>query len=370
MKCEGCGIDIQTIERNEDGYLPESVFIEKTESKEILLCQRCFKLKHYNQLMPVKLNSNFYPQLKSVLKDFKTIIWVVDIIDFEGTYREEIINNIKNKNIILLINKVDLLPNTISYSVLKEWVLKRIGKSLNIKRENIRIISSKNNFGINGLRKKLLNLNEEKILITGVTNTGKSSILNKLCESNITVSSYPGTTLKLIASKMKASNINFYDTPGIELNDRFCDLFDIFSQVKMIPKKQMNINKYNIEPNRIIFLSKFIYFKIIDYAFKNQRPIFSVFTTDNILIHETNESKIEELTSSNNSFLFPPYDKNFDISNIDIEKKQYVIEKGKELVIPGLGWINVIRGPLKIDLFKPKMINTVIRDKMLNIKGF
>ena len=137
MKCEGCGIKIQSIDENKSGYLPQNVLDEKIINNEKILCQRCFKLKNYNQLMPLDINSDFYPQLDKVLKDFKTVIWVIDIIDFDGTFRKDLAEKLKNKNVILIVNKIDLLPKSSALSEIKEWLFKKVRKYLRNKVNNI-----------------------------------------------------------------------------------------------------------------------------------------------------------------------------------------------------------------------------------------
>ncbi len=63
---------------------------------------------------------------------------------FEGTFRSEIAEKLKGKDVILVVNKVDLLPRSTSYSQLKEWLINRLKlSSLNIPSDNIVIASSK-----------------------------------------------------------------------------------------------------------------------------------------------------------------------------------------------------------------------------------
>lgn len=129
-KCYGCGAEIQFNDISLPGYVPESVFSETDK----VLCQRCYKLKHYGQLLPVSADSDFSKNIDTVLRDFKNIIYVIDIIDFNGTFRDEICEKIKNKNVILVVNKVDLLPKAVSYNDLKNWVYNQVKDKLPIKK--------------------------------------------------------------------------------------------------------------------------------------------------------------------------------------------------------------------------------------------
>ena len=60
LKCIGCGATIQTENPKEIGYTPASS-IAKMEN-EIIYCQRCFKLKHYNEVQDVSLTSDDLPE--------------------------------------------------------------------------------------------------------------------------------------------------------------------------------------------------------------------------------------------------------------------------------------------------------------------
>ena len=45
LQCMGCGVEIQTERPNDIGYAPKSAL-----EKEFVICQRCFRLKHYNEI--------------------------------------------------------------------------------------------------------------------------------------------------------------------------------------------------------------------------------------------------------------------------------------------------------------------------------
>ena len=55
-KCSGCGVILQTENTDKAGYVTKEKF--KTEKK--LLCQRCFKMKHYGKIQDVELTKEDY----------------------------------------------------------------------------------------------------------------------------------------------------------------------------------------------------------------------------------------------------------------------------------------------------------------------
>ena len=148
---------------------------------------------------------------KKVLKDANVILEVVDArIPFDT--RNEIIENIakeRNKKVIIVLNKADLVPKDFLYKVKKE--IEKSYPSI--------IFSAKKNKGIKELLSLLKKTAKEKgiikVGILGYPNVGKSSIINALKRKKVaTTSPKPGMTRGEMLVKLD-DNIFLIDTPGI-----------------------------------------------------------------------------------------------------------------------------------------------------------
>ena len=65
LRCYGCGNVLQSTNENEAGYVPTKIL----ESRDHILCQRCFKLQHYNTNSEIQLvTEDFVNILKNVGK--------------------------------------------------------------------------------------------------------------------------------------------------------------------------------------------------------------------------------------------------------------------------------------------------------------
>ncbi len=83
--CIGCGAKIQTEHSNELGYTPLSALEKGLASGEVY-CQRCFRLRHYNEIQDVSLTDDDFLRLLNELgKADALIVNVVDIFDFNGS---------------------------------------------------------------------------------------------------------------------------------------------------------------------------------------------------------------------------------------------------------------------------------------------
>ena len=177
-KCIGCGIELQSEDVNKGGYLPAA----KLEEPGDHYCQRCFKIKNYGKYMPVRMNKDDYRrEVQEAMQYSKLAIAVFDIIDFEGSFDDEILDVLREMDSIVVINKLDLIPDDKHPSEVADWVKDRLAEE-GIAPLDIAIVSSKNGYGINGIFKKIKHFYPDGVeaLVLGVTNVGKSSIVNRL----------------------------------------------------------------------------------------------------------------------------------------------------------------------------------------------
>ena len=62
IQCIGCGVTIQTNEKTGLGFTPASALEKGLETGEVY-CQRCFRLRHYNEIQDVSLTDDDFLRL-------------------------------------------------------------------------------------------------------------------------------------------------------------------------------------------------------------------------------------------------------------------------------------------------------------------
>ena len=361
--CYGCGVELQNISIDSVGYTPKEL-----NNNEDVLCKRCFSLKHYGKNIDYNINKEDYKnEIYKLLDKVELVIPVFDIINFEISFNEEILDILREKESIVVINKIDLLPKDKHPSETALWVKNRLEEE-GIVPLDLAIVSSKNNYGINGIYKKINHFFPKgvKSMMIGVTNVGKSSIINKLIGNNkITISNIKGTTLKSIENKIEKSNIVIYDTPGIIPEFSFDNFLCLDCSSKLISKYEISRKTFKNKPNRSIIISNFLYFDILNKV--DEKVIFSLFLPREISFHETDTSKVNKFF--NKDFFEIPCKKCIDEYNKNKNKiKNLIIKSGEDLVINGLGWISVKSGILKIKITYPEFIQLTTRKSLIQPK--
>src|SRR5699024_12011 len=99
--CQGCGVAIQTKNKDKPGYVPASAL-----EKETIICQRCFRLEHYNEIQDVPYTDSDFLKLISQISETKSlIVKLVDVIDFNGSFIKSLHRLTGDNPIIIIGNK-------------------------------------------------------------------------------------------------------------------------------------------------------------------------------------------------------------------------------------------------------------------------
>ncbi|WP_064592194.1 GTPase [Streptobacillus moniliformis] len=377
-KCKGCGLLLQSNDPKIDGYVPH----EKLISNDKIICKRCFRLKHYGENLEKEEDKLSYQiEVKKAIKEADIIIPIFDIINFESSFTTEIIDLLEDKTILAVINKIDLLPGYIHIAEVSKWVKYYFSEN-NVYPEDVAFISAKNRYGVNGIFRKIQYIAKNilkksldsnvKIAVIGVSNVGKSNLINLLLEKNIsTVSKFSGTTKKMLVNKKKTKEymLTIIDTPGLIPEGRLSDLLNSDISYKLVPSGEISRKTYRLKEKQVFMFENLAYFEVKNIPDNKSSAIISAYASREVKFHITNMEKAKEL-SKNGFFKFldeENYNKYF--SN-DFIKQDYIIEENEDFVIAGLGYIEVKRGPLEISVYYPKDVKALVRKSISKNSDF
>ena len=367
--CIGCGAEIQSENQNKQGYLPKSV-VEKSIDENNLVCKRCFRLKNYNEVSDVELGAeDFYKLIKTLSKKDGLIVKVVDIFDFSGSWIEDVIDIVgNNKDIVLVANKLDLLPKSVKQNKIKQWLFKML-KAKGIKVKDILLISAIKNHGIEEAAARIDELrNGKDVYIIGATNVGKSTFINKLIELTtgdknvITTSHFPGTTLGMIEIPLDRAT-SIYDTPGIILDYDIAHYLDAKSLKLVMPKKEIKARVFQLNAEQSLFFGGMAR---VDFV-KGERQSFTLYASNLVDIHRTKLSNADALFEKHlGTLLKPPFEDNISIFKNQVRKNFKIDDRKIDIVISGLGWITVNSDSgCEIDIYVPEEIEVFVRESII-----
>src|SRR5690554_1265502 len=173
-QCRGCGAPIQTTNPQEYGYVPPQ--LEK--EGEAPICQRCYRITHYgrDELGPVMPEASV-KALREGAAWASHVALVVDLLDFEAGLPKSLLEYIKHKPLLVVANKQDLLPEKTTPHEVTVWVKSRL-KKLGVSAD-VQVVSALKGYGFPELA-SWIEAHQPKLLVTGVTNVGKSHVISRL----------------------------------------------------------------------------------------------------------------------------------------------------------------------------------------------
>ncbi len=176
------------------GFLPSEKFKALVEEDQLkkAICQRCFLINHHQKALNVTMSKEEYRAIVKRIKSEKALVLlIVDLLDLPDSIIPDLPELVgKNKHIVILGNKIDLLPGD------AENYLQRIKRQLKaycesmgistIDNKDIHLISAKTGYGIENLitRLQLTWKYKGDVYLVGTANAGKSTLFNTLLESD------------------------------------------------------------------------------------------------------------------------------------------------------------------------------------------
>ncbi|MBR3198901.1 MAG: 50S ribosome-binding GTPase [Bacilli bacterium] len=323
-KCLGCGAVLQNEDSSLDGY---------TKNLNYKYCQRCFKINYYNEyIFSSKSNSDYLKKIEKINKTKDLVILTLDFLNMFDINRLNL-----NNPILLVITKKDLIPRSVN----EVKFLDKIKSDLNIKDKMF--ISSKNNYNLDLLMDKIYkHKTSNNVYVVGLTNSGKSTLINKILknysinESDITTSNLPSTTLDFLEKKVD-KDLTLIDTPGL-LDDGSILLNSSKEELKkIIPKKEINPIIYQIKNDQSIIIEDFL---------KVDIPKFN-----NIILYMSNDLNVTRIYKENNN-----------LNELNLYKIN--ISDNSDLVIKGLGFIK-FKNECEIKVYLKKGVKYFVRKSIV-----
>ena len=322
-KCIGCGILLQDVDKDMDGYV---------SSNDHRLCLRCFKIKNYGQNRVVVANNDDYLKIIDGIDNDDLIVYVSSLLTLNLDY----IN--KFKNVVLVLTKRDIMPKSIK----NEKIINYVSNKYDI--NNILVVSAFKKLNLDCLYNKLEKLGKgKKIYFVGSTNSGKSTLINEMIKSyngyegEITMSSFPSTTLGAI--DVKIGDLNVVDTPGIVVDDSIINYLDLKNIKKLNSKKEIKPITFQVKGKGSILVDELFR---IDYDTDVSSMTFYV----------SNSLRVDKISLNNN------------IRMLDYKSREYCLDSDSDLVIEDVGFIKITNG-MKVKIYYKDNIDVRIRDNLI-----
>jgi len=359
-RCYGCGAILQDQDPNEVGYVPP----EKFACDEETLCERCYKLRHYSTFKKSPdFNLDYVTILSKAKEEEALIVYVLNAFCLTGSILEGI-GKYLPKNVLVLINKRDVLPKSYSDEFLKELVTERLFKDGIRPRSIILTSASSKNYNISEVMKEIERLrNGKSVYFIGAYQVGKSSLINCLLmdytnstDKMITTSPYPGTTLDVISIPLDEESY-IYDTPGIYNSKSIISYIEPEKVKYIIPRNEIRPESFLSKPGQSFLIGNLAR---LDFD-KGSKTLFTFFKSNDLILDRVKTNKADNYIASVANDPDREYCSQKIKSVDDLEKHQIKAEKDKiRILIVGLGFISFEGLDQEITVYAPKGVEVLV----------
>ena len=365
LHCIGCGSIIQTDRPGELGYTPQSALEKGLESGEVY-CQRCFRLRHYNEIQDVSLTDDDFLRLLNELgqKD-ALIVNVVDIFDFNGSLIPGLHRFVGDNPVLLVGNKVDILPKSLKKPKMIQWMTER-AHEVGLRPVEVLLTSAKKAHEMEDLLAKIEEYREGRdVYVVGVTNVGKSTLINQIIKNTagvqdvITTSQFPGTTLDKIEIPLDDGQA-LIDTPGIIHRHQMAHYLGKKDLRIIAPTKEIKPKVYQLNDGQTLFLGGLARFDFVS----GERGSFIAYVSNDVNIHRTKLEKADEFYAKHVGGLLQPPRPDEVEEFPELVRFEFSVKEKTDIVFAGLGWITVSQ-PAVVAGWAPKGVDVIKRKALI-----
>jgi len=363
--CIGCGATIQTTDKTGLGFTPQSALEKGLEIGEVY-CQRCFRLRHYNEITDVQLtDDDFLKLLHEVGDSDALVVNIIDIFDFNGSVIPGLPRFVSGNDVLLVGNKKDILPKSVKPGKISQWLMERAHEE-GLRPVDVVLTSAQNKHAIKEVIDKIEHYRKGRdVYVVGVTNVGKSTLINAIIQeitgdqNVITTSRFPGTTLDKIEIPLDDGSY-IYDTPGIIHRHQMAHYLTAKNLKYVSPKKEIKPKTYQLNPEQTLFLGGLGRFDFI----AGEKQGFTAFFDNELKLHRTKLEGASDFYDKHlGTLLTPPNNKEKE-DFPKLVQHVFTIKDKTDLVISGLGWIRVT-GTAKVAVWAPEGVAVVTRKAII-----
>lgn len=365
LYCIGCGAKLQTTDPKAAGYLPASS-LAKADAGEDIYCQRCFRLRHYNEIAPVELtDDDFLRLLNKIGESDALIVNVVDIFDFNGSVIPGLHRFVGNNPMILVGNKADVLPKSINERRVTNW-LTQAAHAQGLRPVATLLTSAKKGRNLDDLLALIEQYREHRdVYVVGVTNTGKSTLINRIIKDEngmgdlITTSRFPGTTLDRIQIPLADGHF-LIDTPGIIHRHQMAHYVNPKDLQLVAPTKPIRPTVFQLNAGQTLFFAGLARF---DYL-RGPKSGFTVYADNQLLLHRTKLANADAFYEKHRGDLLSP-PRAEDLATFPpLARFEFTPKEKSDLVIAGLGWVVVPAGAT-VAGYAPEGVDVLLRKALI-----
>lgn len=343
-RCYNCNTILQETDPEAEGYISPGHLDQA--GALVLFCDHCYEQQKYNFSNHELVCSDDY---LTMMKDAKAtdalIVFVVDLFSFESSFPQNMVDIIANNPLLVIANKLDLLPKNVDKDEIREYVAHRFRAArLRVTKDDV-ILTSLNSLTSDPSFTKTIDVKRKRhdVYVVGAASSGKTLFLasylrgykNKTLKSVVT-QNYPGTSLTVMQIPLDSSS-SVYDTPATPSDNSMLSRLPYEIAKKCIPLEPVRPRAYSLIPGDALFLGGLARIELL----KGKRSTFTFFGAKTVKTVRVRTKNSEEMFfryvargDLEPSCLLFSKASDFDVYDLEVDEDGF-----RDIGIAGYGWV-------------------------------
>lgn len=359
IRCYNCGVILQSEDPSKPGYIKKEVL--ESERQSFFFCDECFeKERHHQPTHEPKVERGVTKIIEEAKAKGSLFVYVINSFSFESSFARSLCNALKGAELIVLANKVDLLPKNTDLDKFKKYIAHMfLLNGLRIKKDDILLSSL---FDEDTTRDILAKIRERgagrATYLVGAKLSGKRTLIDSILRQftnnsneSIVSKKYPGTDVRLLRVPLdKKSSI--YDIPSIDDNNSILHDIDRANFNKVDARKAIKPRKFTISSRHSLALGGMALIEVLN----DKKVTFDVYTSPQVDLvkigHNHSDTKFIKDINRKNIHPYLSWTKDirdFDVFEVDINENGL-----RDIGVQGLGWLTFNADNQAFRVFVPK----------------
>ncbi|KAL6785331.1 hypothetical protein ACKKBG_A03405 [Auxenochlorella protothecoides x Auxenochlorella symbiontica] len=381
---------------------------QEEESEEAAIrCARCHSLQHNGRVKNEEAEAilpsfDFGKQVgrKIALTKFRKqmLVVVVDAVDFDGSLPTTTLKTILDFQLtradsnpttsrfspdfsfLLVINKADLLPESLHRHHLEAWARQRLAAAGLPRPSTIAVVSSLRGWGVKDLLNRLQRGvgGRGDVWVVGTQNAGKSSLINAMrgaaglgSRRDVTATHVPGTTLGALAVPgLLPAGCKLIDTPGMDQVHSLAKYLPA-NELKMLqPRRALKGRTFRISPGKSVLLGGLARIDVVSQE-RGATLYLTPWISDEVACYMGKTEGVAERRQKHlGKRLSPPTAKSGPTfpelvpTTLHLQGSEW-IRSTRDVAIAGLGWVGVgVSGAAELTVWTPPGVKVSVREPL------
>ena len=358
-RCYNCGAILQSDDPTKEGYINKDTL--ENAAQNFMFCEKCFEVERFHQTANEPVISDDYLYfLNDAKKKNALIVYVVNAFSFEASFSSTVNKIIQDMDILVVSNKIDLLPKDAKEKDIAEYIAHRFRASgLKITKDQVELASLNDDETAKHILSTIYEMRRGRdVYVIGTQMSGKSTLVrsflrvySNMSSGNIITHHYPHTKMQVMEIPL-SKKTSLFDAPGMSATNSILNEIDNTTLKSIYLTKAVEPREISLSKGHALFIGGVAIVELVE----GKKTKLTMFFHNKIQFKKMSGEHFQErfVQLVNRKLLTPSLTKIKSVHNLDCFEISVTEANYRDIGIQGLGWFTFEANKQTLRVYVPK----------------